>query len=175
MSLCTIVRVALFLPLAMSALAQPYTAQKTTADGIPVVRLNDNERGMVVSIAPTVGNNAYEMIVGAGTSSGFPTNPLQTSLASRSSAETPFSPRGQTAWTRKGSTSKAGAICWTNISAICSATATAFRSTVCFSFGLNGRSSSWKRPQRKRMSRVGSHSRGMRSCSVTSRSRIRSI
>ena len=72
MSLCTIVRMVLFLPLAMSALAQPFTAQKTTADGIPVVRLNDNERGMVVSIAPTVGNNAYEMIVGGRNIFWFP-------------------------------------------------------------------------------------------------------
>ena len=72
MSLCTIVRMVLFLPLAMSALAQPYTAQKTTADGIPVVRLNDNERGIVVSIAPTVGNNAYEMIVGGRNVFWFP-------------------------------------------------------------------------------------------------------
>ncbi len=72
MSLCTIVRMVLFLPLAMSALAQPYTAQKTTADGIPVVRLNDNERDIIVSIAPTVGNNAYEMIVGGRNVFWFP-------------------------------------------------------------------------------------------------------
>lgn len=72
MSLCTIVRVVLFLPFAMSALAQPYTAQKTTADGIPIVRLTDNQRDIVVSIAPTVGNNAYEMILGGRNVFWFP-------------------------------------------------------------------------------------------------------
>jgi len=68
-----IVRVALLLPLlSMSLLAQPYTAQKTTVDGVPIVRLVDSKHDVTVSIAPTVGNNAYEMLAGGKNVFWFP-------------------------------------------------------------------------------------------------------
>jgi aldose 1-epimerase len=56
----------------MSLLAQPYTAKKTTADDVPIVQLVDSRRDIVVSIAPTVGNNAYEMRVGGKNVFWFP-------------------------------------------------------------------------------------------------------
>jgi aldose 1-epimerase len=43
--------------------ARRYTAEKTTDHGIEVVRLSDSARGVEVSIAPTVGNRAYELKV----------------------------------------------------------------------------------------------------------------
>lgn len=48
---------------AMTASAQRYTASRTSADGVPIVRLSDAATNTVVSIAPTVGNIAYEMLV----------------------------------------------------------------------------------------------------------------
>jgi len=73
MNRCAIVRVGFLLPLlAMSLLAQPYTAQKTTVDGVPIVRLIDSERDVTLSIAPTVGNNAYEMLAGGKNVFWFP-------------------------------------------------------------------------------------------------------
>ena len=72
MSLHLIPRAALLLPVAMSLLAQPYTAQRTTFGGVPIVRLVDTRRDIVVSIAPTVGNNSYEMRVGGKNVFWFP-------------------------------------------------------------------------------------------------------
>jgi len=47
--------------------AQQYTAQKTTEDGIEVIRLADAASRTEVWIAPAMGNNAYKMTVkGAG-------------------------------------------------------------------------------------------------------------
>ena len=43
--------------------AQNYTAEKTSAHGIDVVRLTDAAHGVEVSIAPSLGNRAYEMKV----------------------------------------------------------------------------------------------------------------
>jgi aldose 1-epimerase len=43
--------------------ATRYTAEKTTDHGIEVVRLTDAEQGVEVSIAPAVGNRAYELKV----------------------------------------------------------------------------------------------------------------
>ena len=43
--------------------AQPYSATQETVDGVSVVRLIERERDIRVSIAPKVGNIAYEMAV----------------------------------------------------------------------------------------------------------------
>jgi aldose 1-epimerase len=40
-----------------------FTAQQTVVDGVPVIRLSDIERGIVVSILPSIGNMASEMKV----------------------------------------------------------------------------------------------------------------
>src|SRR5947209_18172460 len=43
--------------------AQNYKAQKTTDHGVDIVRLTDTAKGVEVSIAPSIGNRAYEMKV----------------------------------------------------------------------------------------------------------------
>ena len=53
----------LLLALSLGALAQDYTAQRTTDHGIAVVRLADPTKGVEVAIVPSVGNTAYEMNV----------------------------------------------------------------------------------------------------------------
>jgi len=45
------------------ASAQNYTAEKTTDHGVDIVRLTDAKNGVEVSIAPSIGNRAYEMKV----------------------------------------------------------------------------------------------------------------
>jgi aldose 1-epimerase len=52
--------------------AATYSAQKTTVDGIEVVRLTDSTRHTEVSIAPSIGNMAYEMKVGGKSVLWFP-------------------------------------------------------------------------------------------------------
>jgi aldose 1-epimerase len=42
---------------------QNYTAEKTSKDGVDIVRLTDSANGVEVSIAPSVGNRLYEMKV----------------------------------------------------------------------------------------------------------------
>jgi aldose 1-epimerase len=49
--------------LATMALAQNYTAQKTTDHGVDVIRLADAAHGVEVMIAPSIGNRAYAMYV----------------------------------------------------------------------------------------------------------------
>ena len=51
----------LLLPLFMQA--QPYSAERVTVDNIEVIRLSDAGRHTVVSIVPSLGNNAYSMRV----------------------------------------------------------------------------------------------------------------
>lgn len=43
--------------------AQNYSAQKTSDHGVDIIRLTDAARGVEVSIAPSIGNRAYEMKV----------------------------------------------------------------------------------------------------------------
>ncbi len=50
------------LPLALNA-APSFTAQKTNVQGIEVIRLADAAAGVEVSIAPSIGNRAYELKV----------------------------------------------------------------------------------------------------------------
>ena len=56
-------RALLFLAVSLAALAQDYTAERTTDHGIPVIRLADPANGVEVAIVPSVGNTAYEMNV----------------------------------------------------------------------------------------------------------------
>ncbi|MDP9170889.1 MAG: aldose 1-epimerase [Acidobacteriota bacterium] len=56
-------RLPLLLLMPAMALAQNYTAQKTTDHGVDIVRLTDASHGVEVSIAPSIGNRAYEMKV----------------------------------------------------------------------------------------------------------------
>jgi aldose 1-epimerase len=50
-------------PLGVASAAQNYTAEKTTDHGVDIVRLTDSASGVVVSIAPSIGNRLYEMKV----------------------------------------------------------------------------------------------------------------
>jgi aldose 1-epimerase len=50
-------------PLGVAFAAPRYTAEKTTDHGIEIVRLADTTNGVVVKIAPSVGNRLYEMKV----------------------------------------------------------------------------------------------------------------
>ncbi len=43
--------------------AANYTAQKTTVDSIEVVKLTDEQRHIVVTVVPSIGNNSYSMTV----------------------------------------------------------------------------------------------------------------
>jgi aldose 1-epimerase len=62
----------LVLILPLMAQAANYSVQKTTIDGIEVVRLADAARHSEVSIAPAIGNMAYEMKVGGKNVFWFP-------------------------------------------------------------------------------------------------------
>jgi len=54
------------LALPLMAAAQNYTAVKTVDHGVDIVRLTDQSAGVEVSIAPSIGNRAYEMKVHGG-------------------------------------------------------------------------------------------------------------
>src|SRR5580704_10671614 len=54
------------LVLPVMAMAPNYTAEKTTDHGVDIVRLADKAAGVEVSIAPSIGNRAYEMKVHGG-------------------------------------------------------------------------------------------------------------
>jgi aldose 1-epimerase len=55
--------VALLLAFSLAAGAQNYTARKASDHGVAIVRLTDAANGVEVSIAPSIGNRAYEMNV----------------------------------------------------------------------------------------------------------------
>lgn len=65
----------LLLPVATLA-ASRYTAEKTIDHGIEVVRLRDAARDVTVSIAPTIGNRAYELKVHGKNLLYFPSQDL---------------------------------------------------------------------------------------------------
>jgi aldose 1-epimerase len=54
------------LALPLMAAARNYTAEKTVDHGVDIVRLTDKSAGVEVSIAPSIGNRAYEMKVHGG-------------------------------------------------------------------------------------------------------------
>src|SRR6266446_10159994 len=49
--------------LSMTSLAQNYKAEQIVDHGVSIVRLSDTARGVEVSVAPGIGNRAYEMKV----------------------------------------------------------------------------------------------------------------
>src|SRR6267154_6719200 len=49
--------------LSMNSLAQNYKAEQIVDHGVSIVRLSDAARGVEVSVAPGIGNRAYEMKV----------------------------------------------------------------------------------------------------------------
>src|SRR6187397_882493 len=53
-----------------------YTAERTQRDGIPVVRLADASHQTSVTIVPSVGNNAFEMLVNGKNILHFPFSSL---------------------------------------------------------------------------------------------------
>jgi aldose 1-epimerase len=64
---------ALLLPLMTHVMqAANFTARKTLVDGVEVVQLGDAARHMEVSIAPSIGNMAYEILVGGKNVLWFP-------------------------------------------------------------------------------------------------------
>jgi len=54
---------ALLLALSIASTAQNYTSQRTSDHGVAIVRLTDAANGVEVSVAPSIGNRAYEMNV----------------------------------------------------------------------------------------------------------------
>jgi aldose 1-epimerase len=64
----------LLITLALPVAAQRYTARQVTTNGVPIVQLADQQRNTIVSIAPSVGNNAYEMNVNGKNVFYFPFN-----------------------------------------------------------------------------------------------------
>jgi aldose 1-epimerase len=67
---------ALLAALPLMTEAANYTAQRVTVDGVEVVRLTDASRKAQVSIAPTLGNNAYEFQVNGKNVMWFPVSNL---------------------------------------------------------------------------------------------------
>jgi aldose 1-epimerase len=59
-------RLLCLLALPLMAIAQNYTAEKTSDHGVDIVRLTDKAAGVEVSVAPSIGNRAYEMKVHGG-------------------------------------------------------------------------------------------------------------
>jgi len=54
---------ALLFAFAATACAQNYTAQKIDEQGVPIIRLTDADHAVEVSIMPSAGNRAYQMLV----------------------------------------------------------------------------------------------------------------
>ena len=54
---------ALLFAFAATAFAQIYTAQKIDEQGVPIIRLTDTTKDVEVSIMPSAGNRAYQMLV----------------------------------------------------------------------------------------------------------------
>lgn len=52
--------------------AENYRIESAERDGVPIVRLHDNRAKTVVSVAPSIGNNAFEMLVNGTNVLWFP-------------------------------------------------------------------------------------------------------
>lgn len=74
----------------MSLNAQPYSAQRSSAGGIPIVQLRDEAHRTIVSVVPSVGNNAYEMLVNGKNVFWFPFDSLADFAKKPSLAANPF-------------------------------------------------------------------------------------
>lgn len=78
------------LALLMTPAAVPYSAEKTQKDGIEIVRLGDTRHQTIVSIVPSVGNNAFEMLVAGKNILWFPFPSLLDFRTKPSLAGVPF-------------------------------------------------------------------------------------
>src|SRR5262245_14476829 len=65
------IRIPLFV-LSMMALAAPYSVTRVVVDGVEIIRLEDSIHKTIVSIAPSIGNIAYEMKVNGQNVLRFP-------------------------------------------------------------------------------------------------------
>jgi aldose 1-epimerase len=74
----------------MSLNGQPYSVRQTQIDGVPVVELRDEANKTVVSIAPSVGNIAYEMLVNGKNTFWMPTESLAEFAAKPRMGGNPF-------------------------------------------------------------------------------------
>src|SRR3954469_23273830 len=52
--------------------AENYRIESAERDGIPIIRLHDNRAKTVVSVAPSIGNIAFEMLVNGTNVLWFP-------------------------------------------------------------------------------------------------------
>ncbi len=68
--------IALAIMSSITALAQNYTVQQTSDQGVPVVRLADAAHGVVVTVVPSFGNRATEMKVHGNNILYFPVTDL---------------------------------------------------------------------------------------------------
>jgi aldose 1-epimerase len=75
-----------FMPLA----AQPYSARHTQIDGVAVVELRDEAHHTVVSVVPSIGNNAYEMKVNGKNVFWFPQSSVAEFAAEPRQVGNPF-------------------------------------------------------------------------------------
>ena len=81
---------ALLAALPLMTEAANYAAQRVTVDGIEVVRLTDASHKAQVSIAPTLGNNAYEFLVNGKNVMWFPVSSLAEFKAKPTFSGNPF-------------------------------------------------------------------------------------
>ena len=134
-------RAAAWLPvfISMTLPAQPYSARKTTVDGVSVIELSDVSRNTSVSIVPSVGNIAYRMDVNGKNAFWFPFDSVKDLAASPKLCGNPFlAPWAnrldeEAFYANEGSTGSTPA--WTTIER----TVTASRFTVCCSMPRPGR------------------------------------
>jgi aldose 1-epimerase len=83
-------QVLLVLMLTMSLPAQRYSARQLETDGLAVVELADRDRQTVVSVVPSLGNNAYQMLVNGKNVFYFPFKSLAEFSEKRSLCGNPF-------------------------------------------------------------------------------------
>src|ERR1700730_13685362 len=65
-------RLSFLLLLSIMPLAAQYTARRTVVDGVEVIRLEDGAHRTSVSIAPSIGNIAFELLVNGHNVLWFP-------------------------------------------------------------------------------------------------------
>jgi aldose 1-epimerase len=74
----------------MTAQVANYTAEKTTVEGVEIIRLTDRTHKTEVSIAPSIGNNAYEMKVNGKNVFWFPFDSVSAFQAKPAFCGNPF-------------------------------------------------------------------------------------
>lgn len=83
-------KLAAFLIVSSLAMAQDYTAERTSDHGVPVIRLTDTVRKVEVAVVPSVGNIAYEMKVNGKNILYFPTTDISEFAKAPRMAGIPF-------------------------------------------------------------------------------------